>query len=136
MRRILFALILVLSFAVPIAAHADSYQYTLVWNFPHVGDADTSAYIGTYSFTVDSLINGRAAVYGPGFDDTVYPFYPYIYAADFTVPPNSKVSSIVVGYFLPDNTLGTGFGFVLNQKNGGGVSTGVYQDPNDPNYFF
>jgi hypothetical protein len=142
MRRLFAVLVLSLSFALTAAAHADSFQYTIVWDFPHIATTDTSAYIGTYTFTVDSLLSGNTFVYGAVSPDPQFPGYPYIYAADFTVPSNSKVSQIMIGYF-PDysayNSIGIKslYGFDLYQTNGGGVvSTSLIQDANNPNKFF
>jgi hypothetical protein len=142
MRRLFAALILSLSFALSAAAHADTFQYTLIWDFPHIATVDTSAYIGTYTFTVDSLLSGNTFVYGPGFSDPPFTGYPYIYAADFTVPANSKISQIMIGYFpdyTPYNSIGIKslYGFDLYQASGGSVvSTSLIQDPNNPNKFF
>jgi hypothetical protein len=140
MRRLFAAL--VLSLALSAAAHADSFQYTLVWDFPHVASADTSAYIGTYTFTVDSLLSGNTFVYGAIPPYPQFPGYPYVYAADFTVPANSKVSQIMIGYFpdyTPYNSIGIKslYGFDLYQTIGGSaVSTSLIQNTNDPNKFF
>lgn len=142
MRRLFAALVLSLSFALPATAHADSFQYTIVWDLSHVVTSDTSAYIGTYTFTVDSLLTGDTFVYGPGFSDPQFPGYPYIYAADFTVPSNSKVAQIEISYFpdyTPYNSIGIKslFGFGLYQTAGGSaVTTSLLQDANDPNMFF
>ncbi len=142
MRRLFAALILSLSFALSAVAHADSFQYTIIWDFPHVASVDTSAYIGTYTFTVDSLLSGNTFVYGDISPYPQFPGYPYIYAADFTVPINSKVSQIMIGYF-PDytsyNSIGIKslYGFDLYQIIGGSaVSTSLIQDASDPNKFF
>jgi hypothetical protein len=133
MRRLFAALVLSLSFALPAAAHADSFQYTIVWDLSHVVTSDTSAYIGTYTFTVDSLLTGNTFVYGAVSPDPQYPAYPYIYVADFTVPSNSKVAQIEISYF-PDYSQ---YGFGLYQTAGGSaVTTSLLQDPNDPNMFF
>jgi PEP-CTERM motif len=115
---------------------------TIVWDLSHIATSDTSAYIGTYTFTVDSLLTGDTFVYGAVAPDPKYPQYPYIYAADFTVPTNSKVSQIDISYFpdyTPYNSIGIKslFGFDLYQTAGGSVvSTTLLQDPNDPNMFF
>jgi PEP-CTERM motif len=133
MRRLFAALILSLSFVLPAAAHADSFQYTIVWDFPHVGTANTSAFLGTYTFTVDSLLSGTTFVYGPGFIDSPFHGLPYVYAADFTTPAASNVSQIAVTY----DSLTSYFGFALYQKAGGSaVSTSLLQDSTDPNKFF
>jgi hypothetical protein len=140
MRRLIAAL--VLSLALSAAAHADSFQYTIVWDLSHIVTSDTSAYIGTYTFTVDSLLTGNTFVYGAVSPDPLYSEYPYIYAADFTVPQNSEVSQIMISYFpdyTPYNSIGIKslFGFGLYQTAGGSaVTTSLNQDPNDPNMFF
>jgi PEP-CTERM motif len=90
MRRLFAAL--VLSLALSAAAHADSFQYTLIWDFPHIAAVDTSAYVGTYTFTVNSLLTGNTFVYGNVSPYPQFPGYPYIYAADFTVPTNSNAN--------------------------------------------
>jgi hypothetical protein len=142
MRRLFAVLILFFCSALPTVAHADSFEYTLVWDFPHVANADTSAFLGTYTFTVDSLLSGTTYVYGPGFSDPQYPGFPYVYASDFTVPTNSTVSQIEIQYFpdyTPYNTIGIKslYGFSLDQANGAaGVSTSLIQDANDPTKFF
>jgi hypothetical protein len=130
MRRLFAAL--VLSLALSAAAHADSFQYTIVWDLPHVANADTSEFIGTYTFTVGSFLDGNTFVYGPGFSGPQFSG-SYLYAADFTVPANSDVSQIEISYF-PDYSQ---YGFGLYQSNGGAaVTTSLLQDPNDPNMFF
>ncbi len=141
LHRIL-AIALFLSFALPAFAHADSFQYTINWDFPHVGSADTSAFLGTYTFTVDSFLYGHTFVYGPKFADTKFTQYTYIYAADFTAPAGSKVSQIMISYF-PDYTpynslrIKSLYGFALYQANGGAlVGTSLIQDPKNPNRFF
>jgi hypothetical protein len=131
MRRIFAAL--VLSLALSAAAHADSFQYTIVWDLSHIVTFDTSAYIGTYTFTVDSLLTGNTFVYGAVSPDPQFPGYPYIYAADFTVPSSSKVAQIEISYFPDDSQ----YGFGLYQTAGGSaVTTSLLQDANDPNMFF
>ena len=140
MRRLFAALIL--SLALSAAAHADTFQYTLIWDFPHIASVDTSAYVGTYTFTVDSLLTGNTFVYGDISPYPQFPGYPYIYAADFSVPTNSKVSQIMIGYFpdyTPYNPIGIKslYGFNLYQTIGGSeVSTSLIQDAHDPNKFF
>lgn len=142
MRRLFVVLMLSLCFALPVTAHADTIQYTLNWDFPHISSDNTSAFMGTYTFTVDSLLTGDTFVYGPGFTDTPFPGYTYVYAPDFTVPVGSNVSQIGIFYYpdyTPYNSIGIKslYGFDLYQKAGGAaVSTGVIQDPTDPNYFY
>ncbi len=140
MRRPLTFLALFLAFLFAPTAHADSFQYTIVWGFPHVASFDSSSFLGTYTFTVDTFIDGEAFVYGPGFSEPEYP-YPYLYAADFTVPPASRVSQIMVSYFpdyTPYNNLGIPYlyGFDLYQKDGAVVATSLLPDPNNPNRYF
>jgi hypothetical protein len=142
MRRMLIALGLFLSFALPDAANADSFQYTIVWDFPHIGTADTSEFLGTYSFTVDSRLYGDTFVYGPNLP--IHNFgngtIPYIFAPDFTVPAGSNVSEIEIFNF-PDtipNPFGYApYGVALNQVGyGAAVAATLSQDPSDPNKFF
>ena len=142
MRRIFAVLILSLCSALPAIAHADSFEYTLIWDFPHIANADTSAFLGTYTFTVDSLLTGTTFVYGPGFSDPQFPGFHYVYASDFSVPTNSNVSQIDIQYFpdyTPYNTIGikSHYEFGLDQAKGAaGVSTSLNQDATDPNKFF
>jgi hypothetical protein len=142
MRRILFALALFLSFTLPTAARADSFHYTIVWDFPHIATADTSAFVGTYSFTVDSLLQGNTLVYGPSLPTNNFTVFPYVYAADYTIPAGSNVSEIQIAYFpdyTPYNSFGqkTLYGVGLYQTAGGrGVTTTLAQDPSDPNKFY
>jgi hypothetical protein len=134
MRRIFAAL--VLSLALSAAAHADSFQYTIVWDIPHIVNADTSAFIGTYTFTVGSFLNGNTFVYGPGFSGPQFSG-PYVYAADFTAPANSDVSQIEISYFPDYSQYGLQYALGLYQANGGAaVATSLLQDANDPNEFF
>jgi hypothetical protein len=140
MRRILFALALLLSFALPSAARADSYHYTIDWNLVTPGPIDLSPFVGTYSFTVDSLLYGDTYVYGPNLPTNNFPV-KYVYAADYTIPAGSTVSEIQIAYY-PDYTPYNNFGqktlyaVGLNQTVGYETSTTLIQDPSDPNKFF
>jgi PEP-CTERM motif len=141
MRRVLAALALSLFFALSVTAHADSFQYTIVWDIPSIASQNTSEFVGTYTFTVDSLLSGNTFVYGPGFTGPSFPGYTYVYAADYTVPAQSNVSAIMIGYF-PDysqyNSLGitSSYGFDLYQAGDGGVvSTSLLQEAANPNEF-
>ena len=142
MRRTFAVFIVALYFFLPLAAHADSFQYTIIWDFPHVASADTSELEGTYTFTVDSFLSGDSFVYGPGFADPKFPGRPYTYAADFTAPAASNVSQIEIFYYpdyTPYNSIGIQslYGFTLYQANGGAAAgTSLIQDPTDPNYFY
>lgn len=89
MRFSLAALVLSLCVAFPIAAHADSFEYTLTTNYPNnssIGN-NVSALNGTFTFDEPSLLTGLT----------------YIYAPDFTEPADSTVSEIQLGLYPSTN---------------------------------
>jgi hypothetical protein len=136
MPRILPALILSFCLALPITAHADTFQYTIInninlsdhINFPFL------PYIGTYTFTVSSVLTGNSFVYGPSFTDSPFPGFPYIFASDFTVPSGSPVDQINI----TDIPLSQQYAFTLYgavAANGGAIGTSLLQDAHNPNLF-
>lgn len=89
MRFSLATLVLSLCVAFPIAAHADSFEYTLTTNYPNnssIGN-NVSALNGTFTFDEPSLLTGLT----------------YIYAPDFTEPAGSTVSEIQLGLYPSEN---------------------------------
>jgi len=137
MPRILPALILSLCLALPITAHADTFQYTIIDNINLTGQKNFQffPYIGTYTFTVSSVLTGNSFVYGPSFTDTPFPGYPYIFASDFTGPSGSPVDQIDI----TDIPLSQQYGFTLYGAVGapgaGAIGTTLLQDAHNPNLF-
>ena len=136
MPRILPALILSLCLALPITAHADTFQYTIIDNINLTGQKNFQffPYIGAYTFTVSSVLTGNSFVYGPSFTDTPFPGYPYIFASDFTGPSGSPVDQIDI----TDIPLSQQYGFTLYgavAANGGAIGTTLLQDAHNPNLF-
>jgi hypothetical protein len=120
-----------LCFALPTIAHADSFEYTLVDNYSGFSPS-VAALMGTYTFTVPSVLTGETFVYGPGFADPPFPGDTYVYASDFTVPAGSPVDQIDISY-LP---LSNHYGFTMYPANGGvSLGTTLLQDPQNPNLF-
>lgn len=128
MRHILAALVLPLCLALPIAAHADSFEYTIVDSYTGFSSS-TAALMGTYAFTVPFELTGSPFVYGPGFAATPYPGKTYVYASDFTVPAGSVVDQIQISYDPQSNDYGFGlYGDAV-------LSTSLLQDPQNPSLF-
>ncbi len=121
MPRILPALILSLCLALPITAHADTFQYTIIDNINLTGQKNFqfSPYIGTYTFTVSSVLTGNSFVYGPS----------------FTGPSGSPVDQIDI----TDIPLSQQYGFTLYGAVGapgaGAIGTTLLQDAHNPNLF-
>jgi hypothetical protein len=128
MRRIFAVLILSLCSALPTIAHADSFEYTIVDSYT-VFNPQFAPYIGTYTFTVPYKLTGETFVYGPGFIDSPFPGYTYVYASDFTVPASSPVDQLEVTYMPQSNQ----YGFTLYGT--GAIGTNLFQDPQNPNLF-
>jgi len=130
LRGIFAVFILALCFSLPLTAHANSFQYTIVNEIANYGSYDFSSFKGTYIFTVPSDLTGETFIYGPGFTDTPFPGYSYIYAADFTVPDGSPVSQIEI----IDNPLSNQYEFSLYGAHGS-ASIGTSLLENNPTTF-
>jgi PEP-CTERM motif len=89
MRCFVVALILSLCSALPIAAHADTFNYTLTVDYPSnlFSDIDASIFDGTFSFSEPSLLTGLTSIYPPA----------------FTEPNGSPVDLIQLGLFPSQN---------------------------------
>ncbi|HMH12796.1 MAG TPA: PEP-CTERM sorting domain-containing protein [Edaphobacter sp.] len=124
MRGIFAVFILALCFSLPLTAHADSFQYTIVDELSLLGPINLSSFKGTYTFTVPSELTGETFIYGPGFTNPPFPGYSYIYASDFTVPDGSPVSQIEITY----DPLSNYYGFSLyGAPNGPATSTSLLE---------
>jgi hypothetical protein len=135
MRRIFSALVLCLALALPAAAHADPFKYTIVNSIPDGNPNDNydfSTFNGTYTFTVPYEITVPTIVYGPLFSDPQNYPYPYIYVADFTTPSGSPVRSIE----LDPLRIKPFYNVQWFSANGGGTeAVGFSPDPKNPNKF-
>jgi PEP-CTERM motif len=89
MRRTVAALLLSLCSALPIAAHADTFNYTLTVDYPSnlFSDINASIFDGTFSFSEPSLLTGLTSINPPA----------------FTEPNGSPVDMIQFGFFPSQN---------------------------------
>lgn len=100
MRCTVAALLLSLCSVLPVAARADTFNYTLTVDFPanvSLG-VDLSTFDGTYSFSESSLLNGDTEIAAPA----------------FTGPTNSPVDLIDIGIYPSENY----YYFTLYAANG------------------